>query len=236
MSMVRTSTRVANRKVEGEREAAGGEPEREPLQIRRSYHHGDLARAVLERARERLESDGEGAVSLRAIARDLDVDVAAIYRHFRSREALLSALAREAFAALAEAMERGRTRAGEDPEKALVAVGVAYVAFATRRPRVFEAMFAQASRVPFESVVGRATSGRDPASILSESWAALARERDVPPDGGGFALWSAVHGAAGLIVLGLGPDGERRRRAAAERVCRAIVAGAIADAGTPRAR
>ena len=71
---------------------------------RAPYHHGDLRRALLEAAREVLREQGPEGCSLREVARRAGVTHAAPYHHFPSREALLGALANEAYAELDRAM------------------------------------------------------------------------------------------------------------------------------------
>jgi AcrR family transcriptional regulator len=63
-----------------------------------AYPHGDQRRALLDAARAVLREQGPDACSLREVARRAGVSHAAPYHHFPSREALLGALADEAFA------------------------------------------------------------------------------------------------------------------------------------------
>ena len=57
------------------------------------YHHGDLRAALLTAAEAELAERGVEAFSLRSVAKRAGVSHAAPYRHFKDREALLSALA-----------------------------------------------------------------------------------------------------------------------------------------------
>ena len=59
------------------------------------YHHGDLRRALMDSADAILERDGPNALSLRAVAREAGVSPAAPYHHFKDKDELLSAIARE---------------------------------------------------------------------------------------------------------------------------------------------
>jgi len=58
--------------------------------IRDKYHHGDLRSAVISKSNAHLRQHGDASLSLRAIARELDVDAAAVYRHFKSKSAIFS--------------------------------------------------------------------------------------------------------------------------------------------------
>lgn len=70
-----------------------------------SYHHGDLRRALLERAIETVNEGGVEALSLRALARDLGVSHAAPLRHFATKADLLNAVAVEGVQRLIAATE-----------------------------------------------------------------------------------------------------------------------------------
>src|SRR5271155_6071147 len=72
---------------------------------RRTYHHGDLRRTLLDAGVALARDGGPDAVVLREATRRAGVVPNAAYRHFASREALLRAVRAAALAALAVAME-----------------------------------------------------------------------------------------------------------------------------------
>jgi AcrR family transcriptional regulator len=102
------------------------------------YRHGDLRRALTVAARRMLEEGGPEAVSLRELARAVNVSHSAPYRHFRDRASLFAAVARAGFAELADALRKIDTAlpAGER----LTEMGVAYVMFAVANPQTFKLM------------------------------------------------------------------------------------------------
>jgi AcrR family transcriptional regulator len=66
----------------------------------------DAVRAeIVAAARGQLATEGAGALSLRAVAREMGMASSAIYRYFPSRDELLTALITEAFDALGEEAE-----------------------------------------------------------------------------------------------------------------------------------
>ncbi|GAA2772251.1 TetR/AcrR family transcriptional regulator [Streptomyces showdoensis] len=164
-------------------------------QANASYHHGDLRAACLRAARELLEEDGGGALSLRAVARRAGVSATAPYRHFADREALVSAVAVQGYGELATCLTAAHPapRAPED----LAEIGVAYVRFALEHPAVFRAMFAEPC---------------DPADAERAAATTAVREYvqglvgDVFPDADPEALatgvWAVVHGLAFLHLDG----------------------------------
>jgi AcrR family transcriptional regulator len=60
---------------------------------------------IVTAARAQLAAEGAGALSLRAVARELGMASSAVYRYFKSRDDLLTALIVEAYDSLGEAAE-----------------------------------------------------------------------------------------------------------------------------------
>ena len=111
-----------------------------PPAARPTYHHGDLRRALIDAATQMIDEGGSAALTVRAAAQAAGVSIAAPYRHFADRAALLAAVLAEGFDALAEHTERARA-AAPDPLAALLACGLAYVEFASTRPALYRLMF-----------------------------------------------------------------------------------------------
>jgi AcrR family transcriptional regulator len=106
----------------------------------RPYHHGDLRRALVDAARRILETEGPGALSLRAVAREAKVSPAAPYHHFKDKGELLEAVAHEGWEALGDVMESARLEAPSAREK-MSAIGVGYVQFARDNPALYRVMY-----------------------------------------------------------------------------------------------
>jgi AcrR family transcriptional regulator len=66
----------------------------------------EMTAEILAAARERVAKVGAAALSLRSVARDLEMAPSALYRYFDGRDALLSALILSAYESLADAAER----------------------------------------------------------------------------------------------------------------------------------
>jgi AcrR family transcriptional regulator len=64
-----------------------------------------MSAEILAVAREHLAHEGPAALSLRSVARDLEMSPSALYRYFDGRDALLSALILSAYVSLAEQAE-----------------------------------------------------------------------------------------------------------------------------------
>ena len=79
----------------------------------RSYHHGDLRRALVSSALEILSEGGVAGLSLRAAARRGKVSAMAPYRHFADKEALLAAVAEYGFHQLATRLSAAAASAAD---------------------------------------------------------------------------------------------------------------------------
>jgi AcrR family transcriptional regulator len=75
--------------------------------------HQEMTGEILATARAHLARDGAAALSLRSIARDLELAPSALYRYFSGRDALLSALILAAYESLADEAERASAAAFE---------------------------------------------------------------------------------------------------------------------------
>jgi len=79
----------------------------------------EMTAEILAVARGHVARDGAAALSLRSIARDLEMAPSALYRYFDGRDALLSALILTAYESLADEAER----AADEAERAAVGGG-----------------------------------------------------------------------------------------------------------------
>src|SRR3954468_7300137 len=84
----------------------------------RALARAELTRQILDRASVQLAEVGPAALSVRQIARDLEMASSAVYRYFPSRDALLTALLIQAFDDLGEAVEAGDAAADRDDLRA----------------------------------------------------------------------------------------------------------------------
>jgi AcrR family transcriptional regulator len=89
-------------------------------QTARERARAELTREITEAARRHLAEVGAGALSLRAVARELGMVSSALYRYFPSRDDLLTALIVEAYDALGAAVESAAASA-EPPTRWRVA-------------------------------------------------------------------------------------------------------------------
>jgi len=163
------------------------------------YHHGDLRRALMDSASAILERDGPNALSLRAVAREAGVSPAAPYHHFKDKDELLSAIAREGFARLSAALvdAAGGDCAGEcGPETKMSDLGVAYVKFAQSHPALYRVMY-DCARAE-DALPEKTDSDHDGFQILKDALTKAGGNRVSETDIhlASIASWCAAHGLA----------------------------------------
>jgi AcrR family transcriptional regulator len=184
---------------------ASKSPSRRPgTPERRGYHHGALKDALVTVAERLLAERGPAGFTLTDAAREAGVSAAAPYRHFLDREALVAEVARRGFGEFAERLSMAARGEG-DPMAALIAMGRAYLAFASDRPGAYQAMFA-AQRTGSDPDL---SSASETAFDLLLDGMRRAIARNLPDAGDALAqqIWALSHGIATLTAAGrLGGD------------------------------
>lgn len=166
-----------------------------------------LRQDIVQAAADLLDESGnEQAVTLRAIARKIDITPPSIYMHFPDRYSILLTVLQEAFAALEERLRSAREQAGPAPVAQLKAVCVAYIEFGARWPQRYRAMFkgvwdyTEALEAP--SVADDAAMiGNNAFNILVSTVSACSDAKgstSTDPFEDATALWVALHGLAEL--------------------------------------
>jgi AcrR family transcriptional regulator len=167
---------------------------------RKAYHHGDLRGALLDAASTQLEAEGPAGLSLRKLGRQLGVTPGAPYRHFEDKDALLAALAAEGYRTLGAEMLRSADEA-RDAEERLKQAGTGYVRFALAHPELFRLMFGW---MPSRDIPELCEAG-DATFALFEGVVQSCADEGLLSGGpreAGLVAWSAVHGAAFLLIDG----------------------------------
>ncbi len=159
----------------------------------KNYHHGDLRTALVKAGRTILERDGLQALTLRACAREAGVSHAAPQHHFRNMADLMSAIAASGFDDFVEALD-DHSKNAPDAKGRLIAMGIAYVVFASEHPAIYRVMFGgDAPNSVSEQL----------ESAMLQAWNQLhhAVEAVVGSDqanNDALLVWSVVHGHAML--------------------------------------
>lgn len=124
---------------------------------------------ILAAARKAFDRKGLEGLSLREVAAKVGITPMAIYRHFASKEALIDAL-------VLDALDEWSARVQALPAVAGLAkieqMGEAFLDYALREPRRFEAAFLlpsrKARRYPDDFAAGRSPAGNIQLGVLEE--------------------------------------------------------------------
>lgn len=209
---------------------------RQKTKARKSFHHGDLHRALLEEGIQLAREGGPNAILLREATRRAGVVPNAAYRHFSSRNELLQAVRAAALASLARAIEAeisglGRSRSSASFARAMLrAVGSGYLKFALTEPGLFRTAFSVPDPVEDDTDAAKTgRSGLNPFQLLGAALDMMVRAGALPAKrrpGAEYLAWSAVHGLAFLILDGpLGGKSPEDIQALAERLVQMVEKG-----------
>ena len=176
---------------------------------RKPYHHGNLREVLLEAAIRLIAEVGPTAFTLREVARRAGVSHNAPYRHFRDKDDLMAAVATQGFRELTEAMFDAARQQPSAVDR-LKRAGLAYIAFALRRPEHFTVMF-DAPRSKREHPEAAAAGEQAFGTLVNLVKACQDEDQFQPGDPLRFALlaWTMVHGIAKLAITERLPFGTK---------------------------
>jgi AcrR family transcriptional regulator len=120
-----------------------------PGPTRRERVRDATVQEIKRHARDLLVQDGPDALTLRAIARQMGMTPAALYRYFPSHEEIVGALCEDVLAEITSTLERARdTVSPADPVGRLMAACRAFRRWSLAHPREFQLTFATAAGRP----------------------------------------------------------------------------------------
>lgn len=167
------------------------------------YHHGNLREALITAGLEMVENNGVESLTLRSVAKRINVSHSAPYHHFGNKAHLLAAVADEGFKLLAEAIQRETSDSHVfHAYGKLRAVITGYFRFALARPSLFRLMFrpelTRPDHFPFlAESEARTFSILVEAIVASQEAGCIA---DVDPMPFAAFTWSTIHGLATLSI------------------------------------
>lgn len=199
---------------------------------RRRYHHGNLKEALVEAARRFIAERGLTGFTLVDAARLVGVSPAALYRHFRGREALLEEVARLGFAELAERLARALRGTGTPLER-FTRMGEAYLTFAEEEPGYYAAIFEARPAAERGTEAPRDANAFD---LLVDALKATFPQGfgGVEPRFLALEVWALAHGIATLAAAGRLPHGAGSPTK--YELLRAGIVALVHGAGAPRPR
>lgn len=158
------------------------------------YHHGDLKTSLKQAALRLVRERGPRGFSLNEASRLAGVSVAAPYRHFDDKEALLAEIAREGYEILEREIHKAVEKGGSLRNQ-IVESGMAYLRFARNHADYFSVMFQSGlDRSKYPEIERSVKAGLGVILDLAKQYERtpeLANVRAV-------SAWALVHGLAGL--------------------------------------
>lgn len=168
-------------------------------------------RQLLDTALRIAEAEGWGAVTTRRLAEAIDYSQPVVYQHFKNRDELIRTVVVEGFVALTGLVEDVAGSAGTGT---LEDVCRAYLDFGTTRPRLYEAMFARPTSLPFaeEDTPPEVRGAFEAlAAVIAGERPGAARDSEATAQAETAAaaelLWACCHGLVALLNAGrIPPD------------------------------
>ena len=174
------------------------------------YHHGNLVEALIAATVELIQERGVEQLSVREVAKRAGVSPGAPFRHFRSKTALLTAVAEQAMDRLTEAVARAVSEVNRaDPAAAFEAIGQGYLEWALANPTHFQ-IISSRTLIDFDA----SSSLRDQNGAIRETMVELLTQAqhqgrlapDVDLDHLVLAARAYVYGLARMAIDGHFPE------------------------------
>jgi AcrR family transcriptional regulator len=166
------------------------------IKERRERERAQRHQLIITSARELAEAEGWEAVTTRRLAERVEYSQPVLYSHFSGKDAIVRAVALDGFGELAAHLRRARLADPELP-RALHAVCRAYLAFATERPALYQAMFVMPTDVKFAHA-----ETPPPLRACFDEFVGCFRQDNPRRELSAEVIWSALHGVATLSGSG----------------------------------
>lgn len=174
------------------------------------YHHGNLVEELVAATVALIEERGVENVSVREAAKRAGVSPGAPFRHFRSKTALMTAVAEQAMNRLTESVEAASEQAGDDdPLAAFEAIGHGYLRWALANPTHFEVISSRTLTDFNSSDILREQNDairRLMVSLLAQARARGQISNDLDPDQIVLGARALVYGLARMAIDGHFPE------------------------------
>lgn len=172
------------------------------MKPRKTYHHPDLRRALLDAAIAWLRTGDVTGLTMQALARTAGVSPGAPYHHFPDKVSLLAALATEGFELwLARATTIVET--ARSPERKLEALSLAWLDFAATHVAHYRVMFLPDVEDRVRFAVLHETSGKSLALLVGVLAEGLPGAPQRVLLGRAVTAFATMHGFAALANAGV---------------------------------
>ena len=164
------------------------------------YHHGNLKEALIESACSVCECEGHENMSLRSIAKNANVSQTAPYRHFKTKQDLLSEVAKRGFVELKNALIHvsDDTKITADPQEKFLDMGLAYLNFGLNKQNTYDLM--NGPECPKDDYPELKTEAQETFAILITAIVELKpRINETELEMMSIKHWATLHGLVSLL-------------------------------------
>lgn len=169
----------------------------------KSYHHGDLRRALIETGIELIGREGEDKLSLRKVAEKCGVSNAAPYAHFKNKDEFIAAMQQHIMEQFTHSLEKAIAENADD-SSLLSSLGKAYVMFFYRNPLYYDFLFSRKNICINLSMNSSDDAQNPPLAILRETANNVFRKLNMPEkmiQDKVIAMWALVHGLSAIVTM-----------------------------------
>ena len=175
-----------------------------------TYHHGNLQDSLIAEATKMLTTDGVDALSMRKLADAVGVSRTALYHHFKDKNALLCALAKQGFLRWREEAENIFAQPNVDEYVKVKQFVHDYICYAADNPQLYDLMFGRTiwkNAVPTEELKSVAYPSFQFQVEMTKRWQ---KQGIMPKSEDSLRLaqvtWGTLHGIARLLIDGIYAD------------------------------
>jgi len=162
----------------------------------KNYHHGNLKEELIKCACEICENEGYAKLSIRSLAKECKVSQTAPYRHFKTKEELYAAVAREGFEKLYDVISKKSTLSTKED---LISAGCEYIKFGLKHSNTYDLMFGTTFG-GFNKYPTLLESANKTFELLQTNVKNISTNKD--PEYVGekcIGMWAYIHGLVGIL-------------------------------------
>lgn len=161
-----------------------------------------LREDILQVSRSLLIKEGFGKMSMRKIAKEVDVSATSIYLHFKNKDDLLLALIETSIANLADVLQK-KLKEGDDPIRKLEKMADGFIYFALNHPQEYEIIYMvrpeEMPKFPKEKFDQIRKVYELLAEIIEEGCRKGVLHVDDPLTSA-YTVWAQMHGVASVVI------------------------------------
>lgn len=169
----------------------------------KSYHHGNLRRALIETGIEIISQEGEEKLSLRKVAMKCGVSNAAPYAHFRNKNEFIIAIQQHIMELFAATLKKTVKEYADDPVM-LPMLGKSYIMFFYQNPLYYDFLFSRKNISIELSLNNFNETDNQPLAILQKTAVSIFQKAGLPEEmiqKKIIAMWALVHGLSAIVTM-----------------------------------